>query len=86
MKAEGLAESIAAAVSAGVSVYLRIPGPPGYTSSQARVNELLEHAVITRDKPAVLRLLREARAKGRRGDWRPIVLDRAPGTGGAEVL
>ena len=86
LKAEGLAESIAAAVSAGVSVYLRIPGPPGYTSSQARVNELLEHAVITRDKPAVLRLLREARAKGRRGDWRPIVLDRAPGTGGAEVL
>ncbi len=81
LKAEGLAETVAAAVTAGISVHLRIPGPPGHTSSHARVNEVLEHAVLTRDKPALLRILREARAKGRRGAHRPIVLEKVQPTG-----
>lgn len=79
LKAEGLAESVAAAVAAGVPVYLQIPGPPGYTSGQARMNEALLHAVQTRDKPAVLEVLRLARQQGRAGTFVPIKLkDRKP--------
>ena len=74
LKAEGLAESIAAAVSAGVPVYLQIPGPPGYTSGQARMNEALLHAVQTRDKEALLQILRVARQQGRSGTFVPIKL------------
>ena len=76
LKAEGLAESVAAAVAAGVPVFLTVPGAPGYTSAQARINEALEDAVRARDKPALLRILREAYAKGRSGDRRRIVLSR----------
>ena len=76
LKAEGLAESFAAAVSAGVPCYLHIPGPPGYTSARARMNEVLTEAVLNRDKAAVLRILREGRAMGRRGENKPIVLGR----------
>jgi hypothetical protein len=81
LKAEGLAETVAAAVSAGLSVSLCIPGPPGHTSSRARINDVLEHAVLTRDKPGLLRILRQARAQGRRGTHVPIVLDRVKATG-----
>jgi hypothetical protein len=84
LKAEGLAETVAAAVAAGIAVYLRVPGPPGYTSSTARINDVLAHAVLTRDKPGVLRVLREARARGRRGAHRPILLDGAVGGGDAD--
>ena len=72
-KAEGLAESIAAAIAADIPVYLNVPGPPGYTSGQARINEVLEGAVLAHDKEAVLRILRQARARGIRGKHRPIV-------------
>ena len=83
LKAEGLAELIAAAVAADVPVFLAIPGPPGYTSSQARINEVLYDAVCTMDKAAVLRILGELRAKGRHGDRRRIVLSqRADGAAG----
>jgi Fe-S-cluster containining protein len=74
LKAEGLAESVAAAVAAGVPVYLHIPGPPGYTASQAKINDVLQHAVATKDKAGVLRVLRQARAKGRSGKHEPVVL------------
>lgn len=74
LKAEGLAESIAAAVSAEVPVYLQIPGPPGYTSSQARMNDALRYAVQTKDKEAVLEILRVARQQGRHGNFVPIKL------------
>jgi hypothetical protein len=74
LKAEGLAESVAAAVAAEVPVYLQVPGPPGYTSSQARLNDALRHAVMTKDKPAVLEVLRQARAQGEQGERRRIVL------------
>ena len=76
LKAEGLAESVAAAIAAEVPVYLQVPGPPGYTSSQARLNDALRHAVMTKDKPAVLEVLRQARAQGEKGERRRIVLKR----------
>jgi Fe-S-cluster containining protein len=74
LMAEGLAESVAAAVAADVPVYLQVPGPPGYTSSQAPMNDVLRHAVMTNDKPAVLEVLRRARAQGENGERRRIVL------------
>ena len=74
LKAEGLAESVAAAIAAEVPVYLQVPGPPGYTSSQARLNDALRHAVMTKDKLAVLEVLRQARAQGEKGERRRIVL------------
>jgi Fe-S-cluster containining protein len=74
LKAEGLAETIAAAVAAGIPVYLHVPGPPGHTGSQARMNDALIDAVRARDKPGILRILRESRAKGRSMPSRPIVL------------
>ena len=77
LKAEGLAETVAAAVNAGVPVYLHIPGPPGYTSSQARINEALADAVALKDKAGVLAVLRRARAMGRAGEHKPIVLGRS---------
>ena len=76
LKAEGLAESIAAAVAADLPVFLHIPGPPGYTDAQVRINEVLREAVYARDKAAVLRILRQVRAKGRSGDHEPIVLSK----------
>lgn len=81
LKAEGLAESIAAGVAADVPVYLNIPGPPGYTSGQARINEVVADAVLLRDKPALLRILRQAHSRGRHGNHRKIVL-KTPVPGG----
>ena len=80
IKAEGLTETVAAGVKAGVPVYLNIPGPPGYTSGQARINEVMADAVADKDKPAMLRILREARAQGRAGESQPIVLKAQPAT------
>ncbi len=79
LKAEGLAETVAAAVAAAIPVYLHVPGPPGYTASVARINDVLADAVLLRDKAGVLGILRRARAAGRSGAHRPIVL--APGGG-----
>jgi hypothetical protein len=81
LKAEGLAESVAAAVAGDVPVFLRIPGPPGYTSAQVRIDDVLRVAVLTKDKAAVLRILREVRAKGRSGERRRIVLSGRTKTG-----
>ena len=81
LKAEGLAESVAAAVSAGVPVYLHVPGPPGYTAGRARLNEALGDAVHFKDKAAVLQILRRARAMGRAGDYEPIVFARHEDSG-----
>jgi hypothetical protein len=78
LKAEGLAESVAAAVNAEIPVHIHVPGPPGHTAGQARINEILLDAVRARDKPAVLRILREARKRGLVGDHRPIVLAPQP--------
>jgi hypothetical protein len=74
VKAEGLAESVAAAVSAGVPVYVQIPGPPGFTWAQARIDETLRPAVYARDKAAILRLLQQAHRQGRKGNFEPVKL------------
>ena len=78
LKAEGLAETVAAAVAAQIPVYLHVPGPPGHTASQARINEALEDAVVARDKAAVLEILRRARAMGKAGKHVPIKLKPRP--------
>ncbi len=76
LKAEGLAESVAAAVAAGVPVYLHVPGPPGHTSGMVRLNDALGDAVHFKDKAALLEILRRLRAQGRQGETAPIVLAR----------
>lgn len=79
LEAEGLAETVAAAVAADVPVYLNIPGPPGYTSAQARLNDALRGPVLTRDKAAVLAVLRDGRSAARKGPKKRIVMN--PRTG-----
>ena len=75
LKADGLAETIAAAINADAPVYLNVPGPPGFTSGQAKLNDALRLAVQTRDKAAVLEILRRARAGGAKGERARIVLE-----------
>ena len=72
LKADGLAETVAAAVAAGLPLFLEIPGPPGHTSGMARLNEALSDAVHARDKPALLQILRRGYAQGQFGDSRPV--------------
>lgn len=84
LKAEGLAETVAAAVAAGLPVYLHVPGPPGHTSAQARIDGALVHAVATRDKAALLAVLRDGRRKARAGDFEPIRLG-PPGGEATEI-
>jgi hypothetical protein len=81
LQAEGLAETVAAAVNARVPVFLTIPGPPGYTSARAKMNAHLEPAVAAKNKAEVLRILAQAQRQGRRGENRRIVLA-AKGAGG----
>jgi hypothetical protein len=76
LKAEGLAESVAAGVAADVPVYLNIPGPPGQTDAQVQINEVLQDAVLTKDKPAVLLILARIRRMGRTLPHQPVVLER----------
>lgn len=78
LKAEGLAETVAAAVAAGAPVYLHVPGPPGYTSAQARIDEALAIPVATRDKEGVLAILRQGRRQGQAGVTVPIKLKPHP--------
>lgn len=74
LKAEGLAETVAAAVTAGVPVWIHVPGPPGYTSSQAKLNDALAAPVACKDKAAVLGVIRVAHRRGSSGPRKPIVL------------
>jgi hypothetical protein len=75
LRAEGLAESVAAAVAAEVPVWLNIPGPPGYTSAEVRINEVLAGPVRERNKAAVLGVLRRLRKIGLKGEKERIRLD-----------
>ena len=86
LKAEGLAETLAAAVSANIPVFLSVPGPPGFTSGIARINEALADAVAFKDKPGLLEILRQAYRKGRTGDHAPIRLTPHPPTLAAPTL
>jgi hypothetical protein len=83
LKAEGLAETVAAGVLADIPVYLHVPGPPGYTASQVRINEALQHAVLTKDKAGLLQTLRRIRAIGQSARHDPIVLGRHTDGGAA---
>ena len=75
LAAEGLAETLAAAVRAGIAVELHVPGPPGFTASRARVNETLDAAVQGRDKVGLLLALRGLYQTGLEGAHRPVVLE-----------
>jgi hypothetical protein len=86
VRAEGFAESIAAAVMSDVPTYISIPGPPGHTASHAKVNDVLRHAVVTKDKPGVMRLLRQIYAKGRGGKREPVTFKRVTGGPGMEPI
>ncbi len=72
LKADGLAETVAAAVAASVPVFLEVPGPPGHTYGLARLNEALSDAVYTRDKAALLEILRRGYAQGQAGEGSPV--------------
>ena len=78
LKAVGLAETVAAAVAAGVPVFLEVPGRPGYTSGIARLGEALGDAVRARDKAAVLHILRSGYVQGQSGDSRPVTFASPP--------
>ncbi len=89
LKADGLAETVAAAVAAGRPVYLHVPGPPGYTSGRARIDAELAGPVAAKNKAAVLDFLRQALRLGR--DSKPVPIrfnsvpagdDAPPGTEG----
>ena len=78
LKAEGLAETVAAAVAAGLPVFLEIPGRPGYTSGMARLNEALGDAVLARDKAGLLQILRRGYAQGQSGESRLVTFADPP--------
>jgi hypothetical protein len=81
LKAEGLAESVAAAVAAGIPVFLCVPGAPGFTFAHGQINEDLAEAVRIRDKAAALRILRERYAAFRAVKRRRIDLSGREGGG-----
>lgn len=74
LQAEGLLETVAAAVAAGIPTYMQEPGPPGYTAARAQINDALIEPVMARDRLAVRSALSHAYAQGRRGGHKPIVL------------
>jgi hypothetical protein len=76
LEADGLAEAVAAAVSAGLPVFLHIPGPSGHTAAQARVDAVLVEPVRARDRAAVLETLRRLRAEALAGPFRPVAMAR----------
>ena len=76
IEADGLAETIAAAIVAGIRVFVEIPGPAGYTSGSAEITHAVQDAVRVRDKPAVLALLRQCWDHGQRGQRQKIRLDK----------
>lgn len=74
LDAEGLAETVAAAIAGGVEVMVGVHGPPGQTSNYVSVTEEIRGAVRARDKRAVLDVLRQAREWGLGMKFEPVVL------------
>jgi hypothetical protein len=60
VNADGIFETIVAAVDAGVPLYLEVPGQPGFTAVMVQINDRVARAVAARDKPAILAFLRDA--------------------------
>lgn len=77
-EAEGLAETVAAAVAAGMPVWLHVPGPPGYTTAAARIDTVMREAARTGNLATVLHILHLAHARGKEGEFEPVVLGRDP--------
>jgi hypothetical protein len=73
LNAPGLAEAVAAAVAGKVGAYMLIPGAPGFTATQVRLNERLADPVGRKDKAGVLRVLKQVRAEARTAASRPVV-------------
>ena len=65
LEAEGVAETVAAPVRAGLAVFLEIAGPPGRTYGTARVDEALADVVRRGAKAEMLAMLRGFWAQGR---------------------
>ena len=65
LETEGLAETVAAPVAAGIPVFLEVVGRAGHTYGVARVDRVLAGAVEARDKPAMMAQLRAYWAQGR---------------------
>lgn len=72
LEAEGMAESMAAAIASGVPTYMEVPGAPGWTAGIGQVNAVLADAVRARDKAQMLTLLRLCWEQGRVGDRVPV--------------
>jgi hypothetical protein len=70
-----LAETVAAAVAAELPVWLHVPGPPGHTAASARIDAVLREPVRMGDLQTVLRILQLAHARGKQGDFEPVVFD-----------
>jgi len=88
LNAQGLAEAVAAAVAGKVGAYMLIPGAPGFTATQIRLNERLADPVRRKDKAGVLRVLKQVRAEARTAESRPVVFtsrDRGVGERNAEL-
>jgi len=77
LDAEGLAESVAAAVAADVPTFITTPGPPGFAGPEIQLNELLAMAVWTRDKAALLRALRRYHDECQSGPFVPSEIEGA---------
>lgn len=73
--ADGLAETVATAVKNLIPLFLHIPGPPGFTSAIAQINQALAGPVAARDKLAILKVLSEGKVQADRGPFRRIVLE-----------
>jgi hypothetical protein len=85
LKAEGLAETVTAAVAAQVPVFLTIPGPPGYTSARAKMNAHLDGGG-GEGQSGVLTILAQAQRQAWRGENRRIVLTGKAGEQGGVAL
>jgi hypothetical protein len=76
LNAPGLVETVLTAVNAGITSYLIVPGPPGYTSCRMPLNRALQEAAANNDKQFLLASLRElhARTQANMGKTRPVIL------------
>jgi Fe-S-cluster containining protein len=76
LKAEGLADTVAAAIRADLDAYLIVPGRPGYTSSRVPLNAVLGDIARRMDKAEILRTLERLRgaALARSAETRPVIL------------
>ncbi len=70
-----LAETVAVAIAAEMPVWLHVPGPPGHTAAVARIDAVLREYARTGNLAIVLHILRLAHARGKQGDFEPVVFD-----------